>query len=363
MKSINKTQSEPKTMAELLAKMGSKVASFTVGQKVKAKILNINPHSLVLDIGAKSEGIVAEKAFAEARDLIKNLKVGDEINATIIVPEAKDGTILLSLRQASHDALWEKLENEFKAEKEINVVVKSTNPSGVTVEVEGLIGFIPSSQLGKEVSEDLEDLVGKVLKVRIIEINKDANKILFSEKEVSEKESLKASKEALAKIKIGEVYGGKVTTVANFGCFVKLDLGKEINLEGLVHVSELSWGKVGNPSEVVKVGDEIKVKVLDVKGGKIALSLKQAEKDPWELVEEKYKVDTKVKGKVVRVSDFGVFVELEKGIEGLIHITNIPPGEKLVNGKEVNCYVQEVDPKNKKLSLGLVLTSKPVNYK
>ena len=350
-------------MAELLAKMGHNVASFKVGEKVKGKVVAINPHSVILDIGAKSEGVIAEKAFVEARDFIKGLKVGDEITAGIIVPEAKDGTILLSLRQASYEATWGKLEKREEEGKEVNVTGKSVNPSGVMVEVEGLTGFIPTSQLGKEALKNLEGLVGRSFKAKILEINKETNKILLSEKEISEAENLKASKDALAKIKTGEIYEGKVTTVANFGCFVKLDLGENINLEGLVHVSELSWGKVGDPSEIVKVGDKVKVKALDLRSGKLSLSIKQAEKDPWGQVEEKYKVDTKVKGRVTRVSDFGVFVEIEKGVEGLIHITNIPPGEKITEGKEVNCYVQEVDSKNKKLSLGLVLTSKPVNYK
>jgi small subunit ribosomal protein S1 len=360
---LTKTANQPKTMAELLATAVHCVSSFSVGQKVKGKIVAINPHSLVIDIGAKSEGIVAEKAYVEARDFIKGLKVGDELMTTVIVPEAKDGTILLSLRQASYESTWGKLEKAEEEGKEVNVVGRAVNPSGVMVEIEGLNGFIPTSQLGKGALQDLEGLIGRSFKAKILEINKENNKILLSEKEVSEKESMQASKDALAKIKVGEVYEGKVTTVANFGCFVKLDLGEDINLEGLVHVSELSWGKVGSPSEIVKVGDKVKVKVLEFKGGKIALSMKHAEADPWEKVEEKYKTDAKIKGKVTRVSDFGVFVEIEKGVEGLIHITNIPPGEKLTEGKEVNCYVQEVDSKNKKLSLGLVLTSKPVNYK
>ena len=136
-----------------------------------------------------------------------------------------------------------------------------------------------------------------------------------------------------------------------------------IQLEGLVHVSELSWGKVSHPLDLVSVGDKVKVAVIGTKDGKLALSIKQATKDPWTSVSEKYKKDTKTKGKITKQSDFGVFVQLEPGIEGLIHITKIPPGKKLEVGSEIDCYVEEVDSKNKKISLGLVLTSIPVGYK
>lgn len=351
-------------MAELLASAEAKIRAFSFGQKVKGTVISKNSKSLVLDIGGKSEGLVAEKAFSEARDFIKTLKVGDTVTAGVLVPETKDGFTLLSLRQAAFDALWEKLTKARQEGKEVVVFGKGVNPSGVTVDVEGLTGFIPGSQLGKEASKNPQGLVGKYFKAKVLEVDELTNKVVLSEKEVSEKEALKASKEALSKIKEGDVYDGVVTTVANFGCFVRLDLGKkDLGIEGLVHISELSWGKVESVDAAIKEGDKVKVKVIGVKDGKISLSIRGAQKDPWELVAEKYQVDSKVKGKVTRISDFGAFVELEPGIEGLVHITNIPPGQKLSEGQEVNCYVQDLDPKAKKLSLGLVLTVKPVGYK
>jgi small subunit ribosomal protein S1 len=358
------TSSEPKTMAELLASAETKITSFSTGQKVRGIVTSKNSKSLILDIGGKSEGIVAEKAFVEGRDFIKTLKKGDSVTATVIIPETREGVVLLSVRDAAFDASWERLEKAEVAKLPVAVFGKGVNPSGVTVEVEGLTGFIPGSQLGKEASKNSQNLVGKYFKAVILEVDRLANKIVLSEKEVSDAADIKAAKEVLAKIKEGDVYDGVVTTVAGFGCFVKLDLGqKGADIEGLVHISELSWGKVESVADVVKEGDKVKVKVLGVKDGKISLSIKAALKDPWDGVEAKYKPETRVKGKVTRISDFGAFIELEPGVEGLIHITNIPPGKRLSEGEEVECLVQEIDAKNKKLSLGLVLTSKPIGYK
>ncbi len=351
-------------MAELLATAKNKVRAFTTGQKIRAKVLSKNSKSVILDVDGKGEGIVAEKAFVEARDLIKTLKVGDEVTATVLVPESQDGTVLLSLRQAAFDASWDRLEKALKAGIPVAVLGKGVNPSGVTVDVEGVLGFIPGSQLGREAAKDTNSLVGKYFKAVILEVDKLSNKVVLSEKAVSEAEDIKKAKEAVAKIKEGDIYDGEVTTVANFGCFVKLNLGKDTGtVEGLVHISELTWGKVAHTSDVVSVGDKVKVKVLGVKDGRISLSIKQALKDPWETVAEKYKVDAKITGKVVKVSDFGVFIQLEPGIEGLVHITQIPPGRKFTEGDEVDCYIQGLDTKTKKLSLGLVLTSKPIGYK
>lgn len=349
-------------MADLLksAKLG--VSSLSQGQKVRGKVVSKNATSLILDIGAKSEGIVAEKAFAEARDFISKLNVGDEITATVIFPETRDGSILLSLRDAISSASWEKL---LKAQSDglaVVVLAKIVTNSGISVDAEGVSGFIPSSQLGKEASKEPQNLVGKYFKAKVIEIDRQKNKLVLSEKEVSEAEDIKNIKNELEKLKIGDVFDGKVTTVANFGCFVEI-VSDKTKLEGLVHVSELAWSKVSSPQSFVKVGDKVKVSILGVKAGKLALSIKQAQADPWGEVEKKFKKDDKVSGTVVKQTDFGVFVELEPGIEGLVHITKIPPAKKFEAGETVNCYIEEVDAKKRKISLGLVLTSIPVGYK
>jgi len=364
--SSKSSSKEPTTMAELLASADQPLKAFSVGQKIKCKVIDKTVKALVLDIGGKSEGLVTEKAFVEARDFIKTLKVGDEVWASVLIAENPEGYVILSLRQASFESAWDKLNKAYESETPVSVFGKGAGASGITVEVEKLIGFIPFSQLGKEAIDNPQALVGKIFKAKIIELEKSSNKIVLSEKAVSEAGEVKQAKEALEKVKEGEVYEGEVTTIANFGCFVKIvvmDGKMPVSIEGLVHISELSWGKVESVSDMAKVGDKVKVKVIGLRDGKLSFSMKSAQKDPWEEAGKKYPNETRVSGKIVKITDFGVFVALEPGIEGLIHITNIPPGKKLAMGEAVNCYVQEIDTKAKKLSLGLVLTEKPIGYK
>jgi len=353
---------EPTTMAELLAHAGKILKTFSVGQRVNAKILSKTDREVIFDIGGKSEGIVKEKAYSDAKEFIANLKVGDSVMVTVLVPETRDGITILALKDAMADVTWEKLEEAQKSGDPIAVLGKGLTQAGFAVDINGVSGFIPTSQLGKEALKNPESLVAKYFKVKVIEVARLQNKAVLSEKEVSDAIDIKLAKEAIKKIKEGEIYNGVVTTVANFGCFVKFNVAKA-ELEGLVHVSEISYGKVGLPSDVVAEGDKVKVKVLAFRDGKLALSIKQAGKDPWSQVEAKYKVEDKVTGKVARISDFGAFIELEPGVEGLIHITKIPPTHKLEVGQEAKCIVEEVNMKDKRIALGLVLTSIPVGYK
>jgi small subunit ribosomal protein S1 len=357
------TSSKPGiTMAELLAKAKSKVNIFTKGQRVEATVLTKSPTLVTFDIGGKSEGLVKEKAYTDAKEFIETLKVGDKVLATVLVPETRDGTIIMALKDAIRDISWIELEKARAQGDEVPVLGKGVNVSGIVVDVMGVEGFIPTSQMGKVALEGAQNLVGKYFKAKVMEVDRMNRKVVLSEKEVSEAGDIKLAKEALKKIKEGEIYDGLVTTVAPFGAFVKITVGKA-KLEGLVHVSEISYKKVNLPSDVLKEGDKVSVKVLASHVGKLALSMKQALKDPWLEVEKKYKAEDKITGRVVRISDFGVFVELEPGVEGLIHITKIPPTHKLVLGQEVRCTIEEVNMKDKRIALGLVLTSIPLGYK
>lgn len=357
---------EPKTMEELLAQFEAPIA-LTRGQKVKGRVTAITKKNVVVDIGGKSEGLVAERAFQEAKDFIKNLKVGDEVTASVLIPETPDGFSILSLRAAAHDATWKKIEESQKNGTPIDVLGTSASVSGLMVEIDDLDGFIPTSLLGKKVQANPQGLIGKKISAVVVEWARGENKIVLSERDVSEAEEIKLSKDALDKVEIGSIHEGKVTKIYNFGCFVRIGVaikkGKIVSVEGLVHVSEMSWEKVKNPNEIMSEGDTVTVKVLGKEAGRLSFSIKKAQKDPWEGIEGKFKKDARLKGKVVKLSDYGVFVQLIPGVEGLVHMTKIPPGEKLEEGKEVNVYVEEIDPKSRKISLGLVLTRKPVGYK
>lgn len=360
--SAKTTSKGPVTMAELLAGAKNRVQQFTKGQRVMGKLLSKTPTVLIFDVGGKSEGIVKEKGYTDAKEFIEGLKIGDSVQVTVLVPETRDGITILALKDAMKDISWDKLEKAKKSKEAVPVMGKGIGPAGFVVDCLGVEGFIPMSQLGKETSGNAQNLVGKYFKAKVMEVDKKNNKLVLSEKEVSEAGDIKLAQKARSKVKEGEVYDGVVTTVAPFGAFVKIKIGKA-EIEGLVHVSELSYTKVAMPSDVVKEGDEVKVRVLAARDGKLALSIKQALKDPWGEVENKFKLESKIVGKVVRISDFGVFVELEPGVEGLIHITKIPPTHKLSIGQEVKCTIEEINVKDKRIALGLVLTTAPVGYK
>lgn len=364
---------KPQTMEELLAQAKTSIRSLSRGQKVKGKVVDISKKSVSVDIGGKSEGLVTERAFNETKGYIKSLKVGDKVTATVLIPETPDGFAILSFRHAQREAAWEKI-LKAKAKGELLVVLgHGVNPSGLTAEVQGLVGFIPNSQLGKEALRNRRSLIGKHFEARVLEADPGTNKIILSEKEVSEAGEIKLIKRAQAVIKEGKVYDGEVTKIYAFGCFVKINIslkkgeglpaGRQVSVEGLVHISEMSWEKVDDPRDIVSEGDKVKVKLISKKDGKLSFSIKHGRKDPWEDASAKYKKDSRVKGKVAKVSDYGIFVQLEPGVGGLIHVTKIPPGTKLERGQEVEVYVEEIREEERKLSLGLVLTRKPVGYK
>lgn len=359
------------TMADLLAKHESNIHSYSRGQKLDAKLVSVDRRHAMFEIDGKSEGVVRDDHFVEARSLIDSLKPGDMVRAVVMDPETRDGYALLSLRHAANDAFWKRINKLYKDGGIMEVVGKLATPHGLMVLIENATGFIPSSQFGANAPHDLDSLVGERVSVKIIDVDEVRGRIVLSEKAVSEADDIARMDTALKEIKKGEVYEGNVSTVVSFGVFVIIEVtikkGKEeevVPVEGLVHVSELSWSKIDNPADMFEEGDEVKVVALGTDNGKLALSMKQAADDPWTTLAGKYAPDTKVKGKIVRISDFGAFVEVEPGIEGLVHMTKIAPGTSLKEGQEINCYVEDVNTKERKLSLGIVVTSsKPIGYK
>jgi 4-hydroxy-3-methylbut-2-enyl diphosphate reductase len=380
---------QPRTMEELLEQTGYELKGVKRGQLVEGTVTDVSKKMVLVDIGGKTEGLVVDKEYENAKDFISELSVGDTLTVYVLTPENDRGQILLSLKKAASDRTWQKFEEAHKTGEIMTVKGLEVNRGGVIVHADSVQGFVPSSQFGKQWLGKMEEIIDRSIQVRVIEVDREKNRLIFSEKQVSEADEIKQRGQALKKIKLGEVYSGIVSGVMPFGVFVTVDVPLENiklktkdstaekkriadkkektigKVEGLVHISEISWEKVDNPGQHFRVGDSVKVSVLgiDETSGKLNLSVKRLSKDPWDGIEKKYPSGTKVKGKVSRVAPFGAFVTLEPGIEGLMHISKIPAGEEPEVGDAFEVFVEQVDPEHRRMSLGKVLTEVPVGYK
>lgn len=364
-KRVAKTYAKPpKNMEELIKQTGYQLHGLKKGNHLEGTVTNISKHTVLVDIGAKTEGMVLGKPFENAQDFIKDLKIGDKVNVTVLSPENDKGQILLSLRQAASDFKWNLFDQYLKTEEAVEIRGLEVNKGGLIVRVMGIRGFVPASQLGRKYLGKPEELQNRLFKARVIEVDREKNRLIFSEKMISEAEAIAAKKDALKTVKIGQEMEGKVSGIMPFGIFVQIGQDKML-LEGLVHISEISWERVEDLNKLFKVGQKVKVKVLEINKdtAKLNLSIKQLGDDPWAKIAKKYPVEKKAKGKVVRLVAFGAFVELEAGVEGLIHISKIPAEYNIKVGQKVDIYIESVDLEKRRMSLGLVLKEKPVGYK
>lgn len=357
-----KSSKAASSMEELLRRTGYSFSGLSRRQKVEGKVIAITSKALILDIGAKSEGLVEGAEFEIARSFITQQKVGDKVQAVVLVPETEAGHVLLSVRDAAEEAAWKILEDAKKNDEPVEVKVESKTQAGLSVLISGLAGFIPNSHLGRILAANSQSAVGRTIQAKVIELDEGGRRVVLSEKAVSEAETIKEQAKALTKIKKGERLRGRVVNLTDFGVFVQIEKDGTA-LDGLVHLSELAWEKVESPSSVVKEGDEVEVVVIGKEKGKLALSIKQAKEDPWATASKKYKAETGVRGEVSKIGDFGAIIKLEPGVEGLLHLSKIPPGKVLHEGDSVECFIEIVDAKNRKISLSLVLKEKPIGYK
>ena len=368
---MDKTSQGPKTkpsikqptMGELLSSTGYTIPSLRRGQEVHGKIISISKNDVLIDVGGKSEGILAGRELAASRDLFVTLKPGDKIDATVIHPENDAGQVVLSLRKFTGDKRWQDLEEKRKEGGDIEVMPLEVNRGGIICEYFGLRGFLPASQLS-QTGGKLEDLIGKNITVRVIEVDRNTNRLIFSQKQPG-KQDLEKLLKKLSKVKIGEKYQGIVTAVLPFGIFVEIDADSQDKLEGLVHVSEISWEKIDDATGMFNVGDKLEVLVVakEETSGRLNLSLKQLTPDPFVKASSKYSQDQQVKGAVSKITPYGVFVILEEGIECLVHISKIPPDVEYKEGQEVECTIESVDTASRKISLDPVVKKKPVLYR
>jgi len=374
-KQIKKASSKAsaQTMDELLKQSAYKFYGFRRGDVIEGIVTEKTKKTIWVDIGTKTEGLILDKEIKAAKDFISKLKVGDKVTVVIYQPESDNGHPLLSFKKTLGDYLWTEFDEKLKTGEPIVVRGKEINRGGLVVEVKGVPGFVPTSCFSYQYLSNPAGLINHDFETKIIEVDKEKNRLILSEKAVSEQGLFKEQEEILKKIKVGDIFDGEITGIMPFGLFVKVKLEEkdkkakkeENSVEGLVHISEISWEKVEDPSKFYKQKDKVKVKVLmvDKKSGKLNLSIKQLQEDPWVEIEKKYPIEAKVKGEITRLAPFGAFVNLGKGVEALIHISKIPAEKSLKVGDKVNCFVESIDKAGRKMSLGLVLTEKPIGYK
>ena len=350
------------TMDDLLAQAGDNVKQLTVGETVDGTVLSVKKHEILIDLGPLGVGLVPRREVS----LSKNYNVGDSVIASVIDTELEDGYSLLSLRKAAKDRGWDEVMTKLESGEIITVVPYDANRGGLLVEYEGIRGFLPVSQLSAEhyprvgssdkdeILQRLNSLVKKDIKARILDADRKANKLIFSEKE--------AVKEGLAerfqKLAIGDTITGVVTGVVDFGVFVNVE-----GIEGLIHISEISWERVNNPSDYVKVGQTIEAKIIAIDKERLSLSMKQLTKDPWLDEVEQFKPGEKVEGTVTRITPFGAFVQLSPAVEALVHVSELggdgtDPEKVFTLNERKEFTVLDIDKENRKISLSLGKSSK-----
>ncbi len=344
------------TMDELLA--GSEVKQLEAGDVIEGTIASVRKHQVWIDLGPRGVGVVMRREVGHGQTLEEN----QTVTVSVIDPEMEEGYALLSMRRAAKDRGWDELQRIFDASEIVEVTAYDANRGGLLVELEGIRGFLPVSQLAAghyprvsgadkdEILQKLNALTGKPIRVRVLDVSRKDNKLIFSEKEAV-KDDMQAR---FAELKVGDEVEGIVTGVIDFGAFVNVD-----GIEGLIHISEISWERVENPRDYVKVGETVKAKIIAIDKDRLSLSLKQMSEDPWLKEVKAFKKGDNVEGKITRITPFGAFVQLSPSVEALVHVSemgdddNIDPEKIFQLNEKKEFKVLEIDTDARKISLSL----------
>lgn len=332
------------------------------GELVEGDVIAIYKNKILVDINGISVGLISGREAKDSSDTVKSLNVGDKVSAYVIDGENEDGYIILSLRKASQEKTWKKFNDAYEKGLVIEVAANEANKGGLLLDIDGIKGFIPVSQLApmhyprvngadtNQILQRLQELVGLRFRAKIINLDKENGKLILSEKAAMEEQR----QMALEGLKVGDTVTGKISGVVKFGIFVAFN-----GLEGLVHISEIAWGHVKNPSDYGRLGDEIKVMVIGMEGDKISLSMKRLTEDPWLEATKKYQIGTIIDGEINRVTPFGAFIKLSEDINGLIHISEISseevsdPTQVLHVGDKVKAKVIAIEPDEHRVGLSI----------
>jgi len=332
------------------------LASIDEGEIVKSHVLEIRDNMVVLDIGFKSEGSIPLEEFKDMPDL----KAGDEVEVLLEHLEDQEGSVVLSKKKADFMRVWEKIRIAYETDQPVSGTLVKKIKGGVVVDLMGVDAFLPGSQIALRRVPNIDDLLGQTFEFKIIKLNKRRRNIVVSRRVILEAERAGKREKLMKELQKDQVRKGVVKNITDFGAFI--DLG---GVDGLLHITDMSWGRISHPSEMVQIGQEMDVKVLDIDWDRerISLGLKQLQPYPWKDVIEKYPVGTRVAGKVVSITNYGAFIELEPGIEGLVHISemswtrNVRHPSKIVSiGESIEAVVLKVDPNEEKISLGMKQT-------
>ncbi len=349
------------TMADLMDS-GAEIKVLKPGDMIEGTLISVGKNEVYIDLEGYGVGVVRGRELYDDQATLNSLKPGDRIFASVVETENKDGNVELSLRQAGQERVWQKLRDLLESKEVVGTKILAANKGGLMVEINNVVGFLPVSQLSLEhyprveegdksrILSVLNGYIGQMFNVQIITADSAEEKLIVSEKAVFEKET----EGKLSKLKIGEIVTGTITGVVDFGVFVKFG-----ELEGLVHISELAWQRIENPKDLVHVGDTVQAKIIAIDKGRVSLSVKQLQPDPWQESVKKYQIGQVVKGKVSKIMPFGVFIELDKDIQGLAHVMElshepVKSAEDVVKvGEEREFKIISIEPAEHRLGLSI----------
>ncbi|HEV8600983.1 MAG TPA: S1 RNA-binding domain-containing protein [Patescibacteria group bacterium] len=357
------TVTDYQTMQELLAAEEVEIKVPKVGDVLEGKVLSVGKNEVFIDIDGIGLGVVRGRELFDESVRLSTLKIGDKVIASVVEPENKEGNIELSFRQAGQERVWQTLMDRMKSREVIKTKILEANKGGLMVEVNGVLGFLPVSQLSSEhyprveegdknkILEILKSYVGQPFDVQIITADAEDEKLIVSEKAVGEDEL----KKKIGQLKLNEVVEGEVSGIVDFGIFLKFGEG----LEGLVHISELAWSRIDHPKDLFKVSQKVQAQIISIERDRISLSIKRLQPDPWLESIKKYQVGQTVRGKVIRIMSFGAFVELDPEIYGLVHSVELSnnevkdPSEVVSVGQELEFKIISIEPAEHRLGLSL----------
>jgi small subunit ribosomal protein S1 len=332
------------------------------GDIIDGVVVRVDPDEVLVDVGSKSEGVISSRELGTREAGTPDLHSGDHIKVFVLQPENEDGNVVLSLRRARAESVWIKAQDQQVSGEMMDAEVREQNKGGLIVNILGLRGFLPTSQVSRTYSSNLQELVGQRIGVKILEVNRKRNRLIVSQKAAFDEDRARQRGELFEKLKIGDDIQGKVSGLTTYGAFVNLGAA-----DGLIHISELSWDRVANVGDVLQVGQDVHVKVikLDPETSRISLSLRQLGQDPWDHIEKRFPPGAIVEGEVTKIKKYGAFLQIGDGIEGLLHISelaweHVEHTEDVVQvGQKLRVRVLQADRSRRRISLSLKQAEEP----